>query len=222
VQSGSRLTRAFFDRPCLEVAPDLVGTHLVRRLASGERLVGRIVEVEAYLGDGSDPGSHSHRGQTPRNRAMFGAPARLYAYRIYGIHICANVVCEPAGSGAAVLVRALEPLEGIETMRRNRGLRPEQSAREIARGPGRLAQALQIDLSHDGGSLLRGAITLSRPASAVSGGRVARSPRIGLSKGATLPYRFYERDSPWVCPLPRRVADPPAGSPRNEPGFVSS
>jgi DNA-3-methyladenine glycosylase len=221
VQSGSRLTREFFDRPCLEVAPDLLGTHLVRRLPGGERLVGRIVEVEAYLGDGSDPGSHSHRGQTPRNRAMFGAPGRLYAYRIYGIHICANVVCEPSGSGAAVLVRAVEPLEGIETMRRNRGLRAEQSAREIARGPGRLAQALQIDLSQDGTSLLRGAIGLWRPPGALSGGCVARSSRIGLSKGASLPYRFYEPNSPWVCPLPRRVAQTPAGGPRNEAGSAS-
>ena len=203
MQSGRSLTRAFFDRPCLEVARDLVGVHLVRKLPSGERLTGRIVEVEAYLGDGTDPGSHSHRGETPRNHAMFAAPARLYAYRIYGIHICANVVCESAGSGAAVLLRALEPLEGIEAMRRHRGLREDQSAREIARGPGRLAQALQIDLCDDGASLLRGAITLRRPAGAFASRPPAHSRRIGLSKGATLPYRFYDPDSPWVCPLPR-------------------
>ena len=216
VQLGRVLTRAFFDRPCLEVASDLVGVHLVRKLPDGTRLVGRIVEVEAYLGDGSDPGSHSHKGETQRNRSMFGAPGRIYAYRIYGIHTCVNVVCEPSGSGAAILLRALEPLEGIDTMRRHRGLdtpakpsakpsaKPtdKQRGHEIARGPGRLAEAMQIGMSQDSASLLRGAITLRRGPSGERARIPARSRRIGLTKGADLPYRFYQADSPWVCRLP--------------------
>ena len=115
------LPRRFFARPTLDVARDLLGAHLVRRVG-GERLVTRIVEVEAYLGDGSDPGSHCHRGLTPRNRAMFGPPGRLYVYRSYGIHTCVNVVCEEEGVAGAVLLRAAEPLMGVDRMRRNRGL----------------------------------------------------------------------------------------------------
>ncbi len=255
VRLGPVLTRAFFDRPCLEVAPELVGVQLVRKLPDGTRLVGRIVEVEAYLGDGSDPGSHSHRGQTPRNRSMFGPPARLYAYRIYGVHTCLNVVVEPAGIGAAILLRALEPLEGIETMQRHRGLRQrkpgsrgqasrpgqtdqagqadqagqtdqagqanqaEQTGqadqagqtgrqpadrveRNLARGPGRLAQALQLGMADDGASILRGAITLRRAPEGEPVRPTAQSRRIGLTQGADLPYRFYQADCPWVCRLP--------------------
>jgi DNA-3-methyladenine glycosylase len=154
---------------------------------------------------------------------MFGAPGRIYAYRIYGIHTCVNIVCERAGRGAAILLRALEPLEGIDTMRRHRGLAGptnpadlvdpgnEQRLREIARGPGRLAQAMQIGMSQDSASLLRGAITL-RGGPGGPGGEetrtTARSRRIGLTKGADLPYRFYEADSPWVCRLPPRKQAP--------------
>ena len=136
---GPPLKRAFFDRPGPEVARDLLGAVLVHRLGDGTRLAGRIVEVEAYIGDGSDPGSHSHRGPTPRNRSMFGPPGHLYAYRSYGVHTCANVVCEARGRGAAVLLRALEPCEGIERMRALRGLGARSPERAIASGPGRLA-----------------------------------------------------------------------------------
>ena len=100
----SRLDRAFFARSALRVAPDLLGCRLVRELPDGARLEGSIAEVEAYLGDGSDAGSHSHRGPTLRNRAMFGPPGHFYVYLSHGLHFCANAVCEPAGSGAAVLI----------------------------------------------------------------------------------------------------------------------
>ena len=144
LNKGARLTRAFFARPAGEVARDLVGAILLHRLPDGRRVGGRLVELEAYLGDGSDPAAHSHAGPTPRNQPMFGPPGRLYAYRSYGLHTCVNVVCERAGSGAAILLRALEPLEGIPEMRRHRGM-GAKSDLEIARGPGRLAQALRED-----------------------------------------------------------------------------
>ncbi len=192
-----RLTRAFFAGPCLEVARELLGCRLVHQLEAGTRLSGRIVEVEAYLGDGSDPGSHSHNGRTARNASMFGAPGVFYVYRSMGIHVCANVVCEPAGSGAAVLLRAVEPCDGIEWMRRRRGNRPE---RELTNGPGKLCQALGIRLDHDGHSALSGSLRLqaaeSRPAT------IMHSPRIGLKKGADLWQRFFVADSPWVSSSP--------------------
>ncbi|MGH0037253.1 MAG: DNA-3-methyladenine glycosylase [Myxococcota bacterium] len=193
-----RLTRAFFDRPCLEVAPELVGCELVRRWPDGETSVGRIVEVEAYLGDGSDPGSHSHRGETPRNRSMFGPPGHLYAYRSYGIHVCVNLVCEPPGRAAGILLRALEPLGGVERMRRLRGLGASGREREIARGPGRLAQSLGLGLEHDGASALGGGPLWLRSARAPAA--VVQGPRVGLGAGQELPYRFHLKDSPWVSP----------------------
>ena len=192
--SATRLDRAFFARPVLEVAPDLLGCQLVRVLPDGAKLAGRIVEVEAYLGDGSDEGSHSHRGPTRRNRSMFGPPGHIYVYLSHGLHFCANVVCEPAGSGAAVLLRALEPLEGESRMRAHRGGRGD---RELTNGPGKLAQAFAITLADDGVSALRGALCIvGRSASralAIETGR-----RIGLGKGVDLPYRFFLRGNRWV------------------------
>lgn len=195
---GGRFRRAFFERSPLEVAPDLLGAYLVHRVADGDERVGRIVEVEAYLGDGTDPGSHCHRGRTPRNRAMFGPPGRLYVYRSYGIHTCANVVCEPEGRGAAVLLRALEPVAGLARMRRARGLAPDQPERELANGPGKLCEALGISLDDYGASLLRGRLTLRPSAESEPRPPVARSRRIGLGKGRGHPYRFFARDHPCV------------------------
>ena len=189
-----RLTRAFFARPCLEVAPELIGLLLIHELPDGARLVGRIVEVEAYLGDGSDEASHSHRGPTRRNRPMFGSPGHFYVYQSMGIHRCANVVCEPAGSPAAVLLRAVEPLEGESRMRVLRGGR---SGRELASGPGKLAQAFAIELAHDGADALRGRLRIER-ARAANPPAIAVGPRIGITKSADLPYRFFARDSPHV------------------------
>ncbi|MCH2169708.1 DNA-3-methyladenine glycosylase [Myxococcota bacterium] len=206
---GSTFSRSFFARPCLEVAPDLIGAYLVRTGAR-TRCLGRIVEVEAYLGDGSDPGSHSHRGPTPRNRVMFGPPGKAYVYRSYGVHICANVVCEEAGRGAAVLFRAIEPLEGIELMQARRGLSPQAPRRAISNGPGKLCQAFDVGMEFDGRSLLRGALALRAPGRRDPPVDVATSSRIGLSRGNDLPYRFYARGSEWLSPgrpgaAPRRT-----------------
>jgi len=198
VKTGGPFSREFFARSCLEVGPELLGAYLLRRLPGGARLAGRIVEVEAYLGDGSDPGSHTHRGETPRNRAMFGPPAHLYAYRSYGIHTCANVVCERSGRGAALLLRALEPVAGAARMREARGLREGAPDPEIANGPGKLCQALQIGLDDYGRDLLAGPIQLRRPAPGDPPLRVARTRRIGLSRGREHPYRFLAADSPFV------------------------
>ena len=195
-----RLSRAFFARPCLAVAPELVGLVLVRELPGGERLAGRIVEVEAYLGDGSDAASHSHRGLTARNRSMFGPPGHFYVYVSMGIHHCVNVVCEPKGVGAAVLLRALEPLEGEARMLAHRGGR---GGRELARGPGRLAQALAIGLGDDAASALSGALRLEPAPRGAAPLQIRTSTRIGLTKGADLPYRFFAAGSPFVSRYPR-------------------
>jgi len=198
MQPGRPLPLCFFDRPAPVVARELLGAWLVRRLADGKLLGGRIVEVEAYIGDGTDPGSHSHRGPTPRNRSMFGPPGRLYTYLSYGVHICANVVCEARGRGAAVLLRALEPCAGGERMRRLRGLDAHAPERQVASGPGRLAQALGITLADDGRSLLRGELVLREPAAGAAPVRIATSRRIGLTQGAELPLRFYDAASSCV------------------------
>ena len=211
------LRQSFFARDSRQVAADLIGCRLVHRLDSGERLVVRLVEVEAYLGDGSDPAAHSHRGPTPRNRTMFGPAGRLYAYRIYGLHTCVNVVCGTPGQAAAVLLRAAEPLEGVETMRRHRGLTAEAPATLLTRGPARLTQAMALSLDHDGRSLLRGPLTLHPPRPEEASTGIETGPRVGISQAKELPYRFFERESPWVSPFRdggRRKRDPRGGGQR--------
>ena len=198
---GPPLRRSFYERDALAVAPELIGARLVHRGRDGLRRVARITEVEAYLGDGSDPAAHSHAGKTPRNQTMFGPPGRLYAYRSYGIHVCVNVVCGPPGSASAVLLRAAEPLEGLGAMRAARGLSPSDPAQKIACGPGRLAEAMGLDLEMDGCSLLRGPLTVHAPAPARAAAAIERGPRVGISRAAALPYRYFERPSAWVSPF---------------------
>ncbi len=155
-----------------------------------------VVETEAYLPD--DPASHSFRGRTPRNGTMFGPPGRLYGYRSYGIHWCANVVCSAEGLGAAVLLRALEPLSGIEVMRTRRGL---DDKRSLAAGPGRLTQALAITSEHDGADLGVLPFELRAPEGSVD---VVASPRVGISRAADRPWRYSLAGSSFVSrPLPR-------------------
>ena len=144
----------------MTVARALLGRVLVSEV-DGERVSGRIVEVEAYRG-AHDPASHAFRGPTPRNRPMFGLPGRTYVYFTYGMHHCLNLVCEPMGSPAAVLIRALEPLTGLDTMRARRRLKPLDPIERLTRGPGCVAQALGVDRRHSGLELSGPALTVSR------------------------------------------------------------
>jgi DNA-3-methyladenine glycosylase len=172
-----RLGEAFFARSVHEVAPELVGATL---LVDG--VGGTIVEVEAYHHE--DPASHGFRGPTPRTASMFGPPGRAYVYRSYGIHWCLNLVCEGVGEASAVLLRALEPTHGIETMRARRGLEDE---RLLCSGPGRLCQALAVTREHDGLRLDEPPFELHARAREVE---VAAGPRIGISRAAELPWRY--------------------------------
>jgi DNA-3-methyladenine glycosylase len=195
--SPGPLAQDFYARDARIVAAELIGCRLVHRLPDGTRLVLRLVEVEAYLGDRTDPASHAHGGPTARNRTMFGPPGRLYAYRSYGLHTCVNVVCRPAGEAAAVLLRAGEPLEGEARMRALRDLASDAGARLIAAGPGRLAQALGLTLAHDGATLLRGPLTLLPPSPDAPARELVAGPRVGITKAAELPYRY--RDAASAC-----------------------
>jgi DNA-3-methyladenine glycosylase len=144
--SATPLKRSFFEAPPELVAPRLLGKVLAHRTAAGV-LAGRIVEVEAYLGphnDPLDPASHTHRGPTPRNQVLFGPAGHAYIYSIYGRYFCANVSCETEGKAGGVLLRALEPLTGLDEMARNRGLAPGGPAKLLTSGPGRLCEALGI------------------------------------------------------------------------------
>ncbi len=176
----------------LEVAPALLGWTL---LVDG--IGGVVVEVEAYARD--DPASHSYRGETRRNRAMFGPPGHLYVYHSYGMHWCANVVCEPVGTGAAVLLRALEPTHGIEVMRARRGI---GDVRLLCAGPGRLTQALGITGAHDGARLDRPPFRLLPPPGACA---YEATPRVGISKAVDAPCRYVLSGTPWASRGPRRA-----------------
>ena len=186
-----------FAGPVVDLARELVGWTVTHGGASG-----RIVETEAY--HASEPACHAHVGRTPRTEVLFGPPGRAYVYRSYGIHALLNVVVEPEGVGAAVLLRALEPLHGVELMRARRGLeRPE----DLCSGPGKLTQALAIDLELNGSDLIAGPIRLAGPDPRAERRPVAVGPRIGITKATELPWRFCEASSRFVS-RPRPPGDP--------------
>jgi DNA-3-methyladenine glycosylase len=171
------LRRPFFARDVHAVARDLIGATVLFKGVGG-----RIVEVEAY--HHTDPAAHSYNGKTPRNAVMFGPPGYVYVYRSYGIHWCVNFVCEEDGSASAVLIRAVEPAEGIAAMRRRRGLKDE---RLLCSGPGRVCEALGITGAHNGLPLDRAPFELRPRDGDVA---VATGPRIGITKAADLPWRY--------------------------------
>lgn len=201
--SALPLPRAFYLRPTAEVARDLLGKVLVHRTAAGEA-AGRIVEVEAYLGQ-DDAASHAFRGPTPRARIMYEEGGRAYVYFSYGTHWCMNVVTEPRGRAGAVLVRALEPVLGIDIMKERR-LR--EAVLDLCSGPGKLAQALGIGAAENGADLVRSSLFLRAGAPPRE---VAVSKRIGITRNAEAPLRFFEAGNPFVsrARAPRLPEDAP-------------
>ncbi|MFF7979515.1 DNA-3-methyladenine glycosylase [Streptomyces sp. NPDC007901] len=204
------LPRDFFDRPVLEVAPDLLGRILVRTTPDGPIAV-RLTEVEAYDGP-NDPGSHAYRGPTPRNDVMFGPPGHVYVYFTYGMWFCMNLVCGPAGTASAVLLRAGEILEGTELARKRR--LSARYDRELAKGPARLATALGVDRALDGTDACASGETPLRilTGTPVPSDQVRNGPRTGVAgeggDSDVHPWRFWVANDPTVSPyrahVPRR------------------
>jgi DNA-3-methyladenine glycosylase len=186
LDAAEPLPRAFYARPTLQVASDLLGKTLWRSTLEGVT-AGMIVETEAYIA-AIDPASHGYRGPTPRIRSSFGPAGYAYVYRSYGIHVCLNVVTETAGVGAAVLLRALQPTVGKELMRQRRAGRTTD--RNLLRGPGRLCQAMGITLADDGADLLGPTLWISETSGFPAAPLVATTPRIGLSRATEWPWRF--------------------------------
>lgn len=195
---GRRLPRAFFEAPPEQVAPRLLGKLLVHRIGKS-LLAGRIVEVEAYLGPHNnppDPAAHSHRGPTPRNLVLFGHAGHAYVYTIYGRYFCMNISCETEGQAGCVLLRALQPLAGLEQMALNRGLAarglaPKKLARELTSGPSRLCQALALTkLSHNGLDLTDPASALQVRDDGCTVPEMLITGRIGLHDAVDWPLRF--------------------------------
>lgn len=191
----------FYLQDTRTAAQALLGQMVARRLPTGETLSGIIVETEAYLTD--DPACHAYRGRTPRNAAMFGPPGHAYVYFTYGLHMMLNLVCAPEGVAEAVLVRALEPTEGLETMRQNRGglknLGGLAQTRGLTNGPGKLAQALALTrLAHNEADLTDPAGELVVLPHVHPPFETVATTRIGISRGADLPWRYYIHGNPYV------------------------
>ncbi len=198
-RGGGPLDAAFYARPVLEVARDLLGCVVEHGSCSGA-----IVETEAY--HESEPACHAFVGVTPRTRVLFGEPGTAYVYRSYGIHALLNAVCEPVGTGAAVLIRALEPLQGIEAMRERRGGVGDE---QLCSGPGKLTQALGIGMSANGTSLTDGPVRILPRAGEVAA--FALGPRIGIGKAIDLHWRF-------CLAANRNVSRPRPAAPAEAPG----
>jgi DNA-3-methyladenine glycosylase len=192
------LPREFYLRPTREVARDLLGCLLVHRVG-GEDLMGRLVETEAYLAEG-DPGCHAARGKTERNAPMFGPPGTIYVYLIYGMHLCMNLVTRPEGTPEAVLLRAAEPLTGIETMRKQRG---REALKDLCSGPAKLCEAFGVTLEDDGGDITSDGLFVAEAPARPD--EIAVTTRIGLGEGsgASLMLRYLIPDSPWLSRPPK-------------------
>jgi DNA-3-methyladenine glycosylase len=186
---GRILPRRFYARPTVEVARDLLGAYLVHGPC-----VGRIVETEAYVGV-HDLAAHASRGLTPRTQVIFGPPGHAYVYLIYGMYECLNLVAEPDGHPGCVLIRALEPVAGIEAMRRRRPT--ARRVEDLASGPGKLTLALGITRRHNGQDVTRGPLIVRAPMfpERVS---IAVTPRVGITRSADWPLRFHIAGNPFV------------------------
>jgi DNA-3-methyladenine glycosylase len=199
------LPRNFFEPSAAVVAPRLLGQVLVRQTVDGP-IAGLIVETEAYLID--DPACHGYGGERPRNRSMYGPPGHAYVYFIYGVYWCVNAVCRPKGTAEAVLIRAIEPVIGIDQMRARR---PVAKDKDLTNGPGKLCTALSIDRDLDRADLTdsHSSLWIARhPAHKkilLAKGPMITTTRIGITKAAELPLRFYLQGSPWIS---KRVPEP--------------
>ncbi|MBI4547298.1 MAG: DNA-3-methyladenine glycosylase [Ignavibacteriae bacterium] len=204
-----KLPRSFYLRPTLTVAKDLLGKYFCRRI-DRQLLIGKIVEVEAYLGE-TDPASHAYRGQTIRNEVMFWEGGHLYVYFTYGMHFCANVVTEEKGKGRAILLRAVEPIKGIKLMCRNRGFTtdgtparrspPLRTAggdyRMLANGPAKLCDAFGIKKAQNGTDLLGDEIYIAN-GETIPESKIISTIRIGVKNGSDKKWRFYIEGNRWV------------------------
>lgn len=193
---GSPLSSAFYDRDPREVAVDLLGCVLAHRSPDGLS-AGVIVETEAYRPE--DPACHAYSGPTLRNRTIFGAPGLAYIYLSYGTHHLINAVCESAGVGSAVLIRALQPIEGLDLMSRRRG-----RENNLCNGPGRLTQALGVGIGFDAHNLSKTPLTIL--SSEVPAGEIVATTRIGISRGADLPWRYLILGEENVSVPPRDIS----------------
>ena len=186
-----KLRREFYNRPTLKVAKELLGKYLVVNM-KGKKLSGKIVETEAYRGL-YDPASHAYGGMTPRNRIMFGEPGHAYVYFTYGMYYCLNVITERKGVPAAVLIRALEPIEGIEIMRRRR---KKEKPEDLTSGPGKLCQAMGINKTLNGADLIGQTIYVEDRGE--KAGKIVSTNRIGIDEGKEKKWRFYLKDNRYI------------------------
>ena len=189
----SKTPRSFYFRPTLTVAKDLLGQFIVRNYR-GRKLIGKIVEVEAYRGS-IDPASHAYRGKTKRNEVMFREGGHLYVYFTYGMHFCANVVTQKEGIAEAVLIRGVEPLFGLEVMKRLRGR--NVSTVNLTNGPAKFCQAFGIERRHNGLSLLGNEVFLVHRRR-IPRSKLGVSTRIGIRNGVDKKWRFFVKGNPWV------------------------
>ncbi len=196
------LPRSFYTRDTLTVARELLAKHLVRRVGESE-LVGRIVEVEAY-GGADDPASHAYRGMTSRNQVMFGKGGFAYVYFTYGKHYCFNVTTEKEGVPGAVLLRALQPVSGIEMMQKNR---ERKRLRDLTNGPGKLTQAISITKEQNGFDLTRSRELFVCKPRVKEDFEVVSARRVGIRVGVEKPWRFYIKNDRFVSRRRREVGD---------------
>ena len=190
VTDRKTVARNFFNLPTITLAQELIGTYLAHESPQG-LTIGRIVETEAYLYHG-DPACHAAKGETKRNQVMFGSAGHCYVYLIYGIYFCFNVVSGAEGEGEAVLIRALEPVHGIELMQKRRRT---EKMNALCSGPGKLVLAMGINADHNGQPINNGGLRIYRRDGIPE---IIRTTRIGISQGSELPLRFYLKDSPFV------------------------
>jgi DNA-3-methyladenine glycosylase len=201
---SKKLPRSFYLRPTLTVAKDLLGKYLIRKI-SNKFLIGKIVEVEAYLGK-TDPASHAYRGKTKRNEVMFGQGGHLYVYFTYGMHFCANIVTEEVGKGCAVLLRAIEPIEGIKVMKENRKNKRRNGLMEkwsdgkllnLTNGPAKLCEAFNIKREQNGTDLLQDKIYIAKGESHPRF-QIGSSTRIGITNATDKKWRFFIKGNSYV------------------------